>query len=54
MAAIARSRDIVEFSRKNTFRIYKTVSNSQKNMFHVYKTISREKLFAFATTGNML
>ena len=44
-------RDTVEFSRKNTFRVYLTVSNSQKNTFHVYKSISRERLFAFAAIG---
>ena len=34
-AAIANSRDTVEFSRKNMFPVYKTVLNSRKNIVHV-------------------
>ena len=44
-------RDTVEFSRKNMFRVYLTVSNSQKNTFNVYKSILRERLFALAPIG---
>ena len=44
-------RDTVEFSRKNTFRVYFTVSNSRNNTFHVYKSILRERLFAIAAIG---
>ena len=43
MAAMTSSRDTVEFSRKNTFRVYKTVFG-RKNNFHVYKTTSGGKL----------
>ena len=41
-------RDTVEFSRKNSFRVYFTVSNSRNKTFHVYKSILREILFAIA------
>ena len=53
-AAMGSSRDTVEFSRKNTFLVYKTVLNSRKTMFRVYKTISGEKLFAFVAIGKRL
>ena len=43
-----------EFSQKNIFRIYKSVSNSHKNMLNVYKTISGAKLFAFVAIGKRL
>ena len=54
MAAMTSSRDTVEFSRKNTFRVYKTVLSSRKNMFHVYRTIPGEKLFAFVAIRKRL
>ena len=33
----------MEFSRKNTLRVQKTVLIGRKNIFRVYKTISEEK-----------
>ena len=46
---MASSKGLVE--KKNTFRVYKTVSSGQKNIFHVYRIISAEKLFAFVAIG---
>ena len=41
-AAIASSRDSVEFSRKNTFRVCKPVLNSRKTCF-MFTKLSQEK-----------
>ena len=42
MAAIVSSRDIVEFSLKSTFCVYKTVINSQKTCL-MFSKLSQEK-----------